>query len=67
LNLDLILILFYFYFISVSNIGGLLGVFVGYSLISFIEVIEILIAALFVKRKKDCSDRDKVDPLHLVE
>jgi hypothetical protein len=28
----------------ISNIGGLLGIFVGYSLISFLEIIELLIA-----------------------
>jgi hypothetical protein len=34
----------------VSNIGGLLGIFVGYSLIIFLEIIE-LITAVFQGNK----------------
>ena len=34
----------------ISNIGGLLGVFIGYSIISFIEIIELLIAILHEKK-----------------
>ncbi len=30
----------------ISNIGGLLGIFVGYSLISFLEIIELLVVLL---------------------
>jgi len=41
----------------VSNIGGLLGVFVGYSLISFMEIIELLIASFYIKRKNDSEDK----------
>jgi hypothetical protein len=37
----------------ISNIGGLLGVFIGYSIISFIEIIELLIAIIVPNRKKN--------------
>ncbi len=36
----------------VSNIGGLLGVFIGYSLISFIEIIELIIACFPIAKNK---------------
>ena len=34
----------------VSNIGGILGVFIGYSIISFLEIIELIFALLHHNR-----------------
>jgi hypothetical protein len=36
----------------ISNIGGLLGVFIGYSFVSFIEIFEILFAFIFYLKKR---------------
>ena len=41
----------------ISNIGGLLGVFIGYSIISFIEIIELLIAIIVPSNRKKNEDR----------
>ena len=43
----------------ISNIGGILGVFIGYSIISFMEIIELLIAIFFpIKKKKENQNED---------
>jgi hypothetical protein len=41
----------------ISNIGGLLGIFVGYSLISFLEIIELFVALFHEKKRKYLESR----------
>ena len=51
----------------VSNLGGILGLFLGFSIMSFGEVFEILFQSLiilFQKRKQLQSDNNKVLPFN---
>jgi len=46
----------------ISNIGGILGVFIGYSIISFMEIIELLIAIFYpFKKNKENQNEDNED------
>ena len=46
----------------VSNIGGTLGLFLGMSFLSFVEVFDILLQICFKKRKESNSKTIKVSP-----
>ena len=41
----------------ISNIGGLLGVFIGYSIISFMEIIELIIVLLTPTKKNKKEEK----------
>ena len=46
----------------VSNTGGLLGIFIGYSLVSFMEIIELVIACLKPSKiNKETNKRIQVE------
>lgn len=46
----------------VSNIGGTLGLFLGMSFLSFVEVFDILLQICFKKRKESNSKTKKISP-----
>ncbi len=49
----------------ISNIGGNLGLFIGFTFLNFVELIELIIEIIIISVKKKKSSNGKVSSLEL--